>query len=192
MEYYLCKSMLFNNHMQIRTQENERLLYDGYISLIAYGLTSCIDPGYLTAEKARWFRHRRGHISLTNDSVDERAIYAGDQYTTVNSDISSKHNLTLDHSDTPCHSLEAHCNGVESDTATLSNKFTMNFKRDWSNYSCSKMNTDCEVLVNLSVPVRFCKHCLLEVSYYYYYYYFCRVSTLRVFLLIGVFPMKDK
>ncbi|CAH8839378.1 unnamed protein product [Trichobilharzia szidati] len=131
------------------------------ISLIAYGLTSCIDPGYLTAEKARWFRHRRGHISLTNDSIDERAIYAG-EYTTVNSDISSKNNLTLDHNDTPCHSDEAHCSGVESNTATLSNKFTMNFKRDWSNYSCSKMNTDCEVLVNLSVPVRFCKHCLLE------------------------------
>ncbi|CAH8501310.1 unnamed protein product [Heterobilharzia americana] len=129
------------------------------VSLIAY------------AEKARWFRHRRGHISLTNDPVDESSPYINDEYTTANSDAICKRNSTMDHNYAQSQSFFKHSTGhpesqcVEKDNTTVptqSNKLCVILKTDWSNRLCSKVNTDCEVLVNLSVPVRFCKHCLLE------------------------------
>ncbi|CAH8516474.1 unnamed protein product [Schistosoma haematobium] len=136
------------------------------ISLITYGLTSCIDPGYLTAEKARWFRHRRGHISLASDSGDERPMYVNEYDTDIN-----YKKLTLDQNHSQLESCfqrqrdrsETQCTIEENNTVqTKPNKFSMNLKKDWPNNLCSKMNADCEVLVNLSIPVRFCNHCLLE------------------------------
>ncbi|CAH8497920.1 unnamed protein product [Schistosoma mattheei] len=136
------------------------------ISLITYGLTSCIDPGYLTAEKARWFRHRRGHISLASDSGDERPMYVNEYDTDIN-----YKKLTLDQNHSQLESCfqrqrdrsETQCTIEENNTVqTKANKFSMNLNKDWPNNLCSKMNADCEVLVNLSIPVRFCNHCLLE------------------------------
>ncbi|CAH8522847.1 unnamed protein product [Schistosoma rodhaini] len=136
------------------------------ISFITYGLTSCIDPGYLTAEKARWFRHRRGHISLTSDFGDERPMYVNEYDTDINykklkldknhSQLESCFQRQVDRSETQC-TIEEN-NTVQ----TKPNQFSMNLKKSWPNNLCSKMNADCEVLVNLSIPIRFCNHCLLE------------------------------
>ncbi|CAH8477356.1 unnamed protein product [Schistosoma turkestanicum] len=137
------------------------------ISLITYCLTSCIDPGYLTAEKARWFRHRRGHISLISDSDDERPICSSEYDTNTtydkkipsdqtHSQLESRFQHQLGRSETQC------TIGGNITVQAKPNKFSMNLNKSWPNIFCSKMNTDCEVLVNLSIPVRFCKHCLLE------------------------------
>ncbi|TNN12644.1 putative palmitoyltransferase ZDHHC12 [Schistosoma japonicum] len=133
------------------------------ISLITYCLTSFIDPGYLTAEKARWFQHRRGHVLVTSDSGEKQPVYSSEYDIGANYD--KKFTLGQNHSQSE--SFFQHPDGqftVEENITvqTQSHKFPMNLINTWSSKLCSKINADCEVLVNLSVPVRFCKRCLLE------------------------------
>ncbi|KAH8861393.1 Protein S-acyltransferase 10 [Schistosoma japonicum] len=113
--------------------------------------------------KARWFQHRRGHVLVTSDSGEKQPVYSSEYDIGANYD--KKFTLGQNHSQSE--SFFQHPDGqftVEENITvqTQSHKFPMNLINTWSSKLCSKINADCEVLVNLSVPVRFCKRCLLE------------------------------
>ncbi|KAA0190600.1 Palmitoyltransferase [Fasciolopsis buskii] len=122
-------------------------------SLCAYFITSYTDPGYLRSQEARWFCHRRGNYTKCEK----------------NTQMKDRNSTTDSAMDTPRHSQPVAYKLHNSDTLDVDFPFN---KKSWSQLNCpyplalsSNMKSrliDEEFVITLPVPIRFCKHCLLE------------------------------
>ncbi|TPP58194.1 Palmitoyltransferase [Fasciola gigantica] len=121
-------------------------------TLCAYFITSYTDPGYLRSQEAKWFRHRRGNSS---DCKDTQVANRNSTNMTV-MDIHFKNQ-----------SIAYKLNSSD----TLDVDFQLD-EKSWNRLNCpyplalgSNLKSRFEdeaVVIALPVPVRFCKHCLLE------------------------------
>lgn len=109
---------------------------------------------FLFPSQARWFCHRRGNYTKCEK----------------NTQMKDRNSTTDSAMDTPRHSQPVAYKLHNSDTLDVDFPFN---KKSWSQLNCpyplalsSNMKSrliDEEFVITLPVPIRFCKHCLLEV-----------------------------
>ncbi|KER33758.1 DHHC zinc finger domain protein [Opisthorchis viverrini] len=143
-------------------------------SLVAYMIASCADPGYLTHEKARLFRHRRGNLSdCDGDEVISDKPFPGEHNSGAECCTMEKRSSGRDSLSKSVESFPVVVPEVDMQVAAP----VLSLQRDLKNLvrSCltcpvsgwflstsNAATTYEDFVLNLSVPVRFCKHCLLE------------------------------
>ncbi|KAF7261020.1 hypothetical protein EG68_01646 [Paragonimus skrjabini miyazakii] len=142
-------------------------------ALVAYFITSCSDPGYLTDEKARFFRHRRGQLSESGDHSEDPGANCIDipgERRLSSTDIRDKDSLKFTHPATG-HNMKTTLSETKPQTGPhpsgwpVLSQFCRWFSLPYRSFVDATFHTVTvfeDPVFTLSVPVRFCKHCLLE------------------------------
>ncbi|KAF8560964.1 hypothetical protein P879_06973 [Paragonimus westermani] len=142
-------------------------------ALVAYFITSCSDPGYLTDEKARFFRHRRGQVSESGDHPEDPGMSCADipgELGLSSTDIHDKDGGQFTHP-AAGHNMKTTFSEMKSQPgphlsgwpvlSQLCRWFSLPY-RSFVDATFHTVTVFEDPILTLSVPIRFCKHCLLE------------------------------
>ncbi|CAH8612521.1 unnamed protein product [Dicrocoelium dendriticum] len=133
-------------------------------SIVTYLVISYVDPGYLTNEKAQFFAHRREH-SFDDEQSENPHDRGGPMYDGLQPSLTLITNEPIEMNQTKV---------VFSDANASNNKPLSPWWRDFSwlhhcfrfpfsTFFIAKLGDPQDYpALNLSVPVRFCRHCRLE------------------------------